>query len=309
MLNVPSLYRKQTSQPSPPIPTTPTPSPNLGLNHKTYTLPSGTTVHNWTPNSPSTPIATIILQHGYAEYSFRYLTSHSSLITHLLSANYTVYALDLHGHGTSPGTPRAVVHVGKAIADHLELRRYSVERGNGRPIVLFGHSLGGLITAGSVTENDEYIAGVILTSPAFPGPFPYAARVAVGVAARAMPTISIPGRAVPIFGLTRRESEIEKYLADPLYSKKSICFLTAATAVDVADGVRAKMGEWTVPTLVVHGDEDAYCDWRGSERFVDGIMSGEKVFEVVEGGRHELLNDECGVEVLEKVLAWIQKLL
>jgi len=301
MLNVPSLYRKQHSQP--PIPSTQTPDPNLGLNHKTHTLPSGTTFHIWTPSQP--PIATIILQHGYAEYSFRYLTSHSSLITHLLSAHYTIYALDLHGHGTSPGHTRAVVHVGKAVADHLELRRYAVEHGNGRPIVLFAHSLGGLITAGSVMENDEDIAGIILTSPAFPGPFPYAARLAVGVLARTIPTISIPGRTVPISSLTRRAVEIDKYLVDPLYSKKSICFLTAATAVDVADSVRAKIGEWTVPTLVVHGDEDAYCDWRGSERFVNGIGSGEKVFEVVEGGRHELLNDECGVEVLETVLGWI----
>jgi len=301
MLNVPSLYRKQPSQP--PIPTTPTPDLNLNLNHKTHTLPSGTTFHIWTPTS--TPIATIILQHGYAEYSFRYLTSHSSLITHLLAASYTIYALDLHGHGTSPGHPRAVVHVGKAVADHLDLRRYAVEQGNCRPVVLFGHSLGGLITAGSVVNNDENIAGVILTSPAFPGPFPPFARVAVGVLARTIPKTSIPGRAVPISSLTRRAVEIEKYLSDPLYSKKSICFLTAATAVDVADSVRAKMADWTVATLVVHGDEDAYCDWRGSERFVDGIGSGEKVFEVVEGGRHELLNDECGEEVLERVLGWI----
>jgi len=27
---------------------------------------------------------------------------------------------------------------------------------------------------------------------------------------------------------------------------------------------------------------------------------------VVEGGRHELLNDECGEGVLEKVMAWIE---
>jgi len=170
--------------------------------------------------------------------------------------------------------------------------------------VLFGHSLGGLITAGSVVQDPEGVDGVVLTSPAFPGPFPYAARAAVGVLARTIPTISIPGRAVPISSLTRLTVEIEKYLSDPLYSKKPICFLTAATAVDVANSVRAKMGAWTVATLVVHGDEDAYCDWRGSERFVAGLGSVEKVFEVVGGGRHELLNDECGEEVLERVMAW-----
>ncbi|KAI4909834.1 hypothetical protein J4E85_011511 [Alternaria conjuncta] len=118
MLNVPSLYRKRASPPPPPPPPpvrlTPspnlTPDPNLNLNHTTQTLPSGTTFHIWTPSLSSPSVATIILQHGYAEYSFRYLTSHSSLITHLLAANYTIYALDLHGHGTSPGHPRAVVH-------------------------------------------------------------------------------------------------------------------------------------------------------------------------------------------------------
>ena len=171
--------------------------------------------------------------------------------------------------------------------------------------MLFGHSLGGLITAGSVAENPDGIDGVILTSPAFPGPFPYAARAAIGVLAHTLPTVSIPGRSVPISSLTRLPVEIEKYLSDPLYSKKPICFLTAATAVDVADSVRTKMAEWTVATMVVHGDEDAYCDWRGSERFVAGIGSLRKDFEVVEGGRHELLNDDCGEEILEKVMEWI----
>ncbi|KAI4958792.1 hypothetical protein J4E86_004398 [Alternaria arbusti] len=116
MLNVPSLYRRRPDPPS-TAPAThdtnstnsiPSPDPNLNLNHKTHTLPSGTTFHIWTPTSPS--VATIVLQHGYAEYSLRYLTSHSTLITHLLAASYTIYALDLHGHGTSPGHPRAVVH-------------------------------------------------------------------------------------------------------------------------------------------------------------------------------------------------------
>jgi len=172
--------------------------------------------------------------------------------------------------------------------------------------VLFGHSLGGLITAGSVAENPDGIDGVILTSPALPGPFPYAARAAIGVLAHTLPTVSIPGRSVPISSLTRLPVEIEKYLSDPLYSKKPICFLTAATAVDVADSVRTKMAEWTVATMVVHGDEDAYCDWRGSERFVAGIGSLRKDFEVVEGGRHELLNDDCGEEILEKVMEWIK---
>jgi alpha-beta hydrolase superfamily lysophospholipase len=92
-----------------------------------------------------------------------------------------------------------------------------------------------------------------------------------------------------------------------LFSKKAICFLTAATAVDVTDAVMAKVGDWTVPTMVLHGDADTYCDWRGSERFVQAIRSEDKEFGVYAGGRHELLHDECGDEVLKKVLGWAQE--
>lgn len=307
MLNVPSLYRRPTTLPNhhdnmPPTPAL-NPDPNQGLNHTTITLSSGTIAHTWTPNTQ--PTATIVLQHGYAEYASRYLYSHHNLITHFLAAGYSVYAMDIWGHGSSPGDVRAVAHVGKAVVDHVELRDHTVKLG--KPVILFGHSLGGLITAGSVTLDSNDIKGVILTGPAFPGPFPYAARLAVGVAARTMPTVSIPGRHVDISGLTRCKPEIEKYLADPLFSKKAICFLTAATAVDVTDAVMAKVGDWTVPTMVLHGDADTYCDWRGSERFVQEIRSEDKEFGVYAGGRHELLHDECGDEVLKKVLGWAQE--
>jgi acylglycerol lipase len=287
---------------SPPVPNQ-TPDPNQGLNHSTITLSSGAIAHIWLPSQP--PHAIIILQHGYAEYASRYLTSHHALIHHFLSAGYAVYAMDIWGHGSSPGT-RAVAHLGKAVDDHLELRCLVHEKeGTGKPVILFGHSLGGLITAGSVTKNGEGVNGVILTGPALPGPFPYVARLVLGVAVRAMPTVSIPGRSVSIDGLTRDEKELQKYFADPLFSKKSICFQLAATTLDVADDVRSRMSDWTVPTLVLHGNADTYCDWKASEAIVEGIKSEDKEFGVYEDGRHELLHDLEGDEVLERILRWI----
>jgi acylglycerol lipase len=281
----------------------PTPGPSQGLNHSTTTFSSGTVAHTWLPSQP--PRAVILLQHGYAEYACRYLTSHHNIIRHFLDAGYAVYAMDIWGHGDSPGT-RAVAHVGKAVDDHLSLRKLVKEREEGKPVVLFGHSLGGLITAGSVVKNSEGFQGVILTGPAFPGPFPYAARLALGVAVRAMPSVSLPGRAVPIDGLTRDEKELEKYFADPVFFKKSICFLLAATALDVAETVRSGMGEWMAPTLVLHGNADTYCDWKASKKFVEGIRSEDKEFGVYEDGRHELLHDLEGAAVLQRIMDWIR---
>jgi alpha-beta hydrolase superfamily lysophospholipase len=100
--------------------------------------------------------------------------------------------------------------------------------------------------------------------------------------------------------------ELEKYYEDSMYHKKPICFLVAATALDVADTVRDGMQDWAVPTLVLHGDADLYCDWKVSEAFVQGIGSVDKEFGVYVDGRHELLHDLEGDVVLERVMEWIR---
>ena len=62
-----------------------------------------------------------------------------------------------------------------------------------------------------------------------------------------------------------------------------------------------------MPTLMLHGNADTYCDWKASEAIVKGIKSEDKEFGVYEDGRHELLHDLEGDEVLERILRWIGK--
>ncbi|RSM07023.1 hypothetical protein CEP52_005406 [Fusarium oligoseptatum] len=115
--------------------------------HDQFVLTSGASAHKWQCDSPR---AILILQHGFGEYAERYVVSHSQLIPKLNTARFEVWALDLWGHGTSPGD-RGIVDVEMAVKDHLEMRRRADARG--LPVFLFGHSLGGLITAASVAEK------------------------------------------------------------------------------------------------------------------------------------------------------------
>jgi acylglycerol lipase len=274
------------------------------IKHDTLKLSAGTAAHIWRPQQ-SPYRAVIVLQHGYAEYAARYTTSHHNIINHMLASGYIVYAMDLWGHGQSPG-PRGIVHLQKAIRDHLELRKLAVKQNPDLPIILFGHSLGGLVTAGSTVADGDNVKGVVLTGPAFPGPFPHLARIALGAAARAMPKTSIP-RPANVEGLTRDETELKKYWEDEQFHKSPISFLLAATALDAAAEVRAKAKDWVVPTLVLHGNEDAYCDWKASEVFVESIGSEDKEFRVYEEGRHEILHDLEGDHVLERIMGWIAR--
>jgi acylglycerol lipase len=274
------------------------------LHHEDIKLAAGTAAHVWRPQQ-SPYRAVIVLQHGYAEYAARYITSHHNIINHMIAAGYIVYATDLWGHGKSPGT-RGIVHLQKATRDHLELRKLAAEQNPNLPIVLFGHSLGGLVTAGSTVSESSHIKGVVLTGPAFPGPLPYIARLALGAAARAMPKTSIP-RPANVEGLTRDEKELKKYWEDDMFHKSPISFLLAATALDAAAEVRAGAKDWTIPTLVLHGNVDAYCDWKASESFVESIASEDKEFRVYEEGRHEILHDLEGDDVLKRIMDWIER--
>ncbi|KAH6642994.1 Alpha/Beta hydrolase protein [Boeremia exigua] len=272
------------------------------LKHETMTLPSGSVSHIWQTNT--TPArAVVVLQHGFSEYAERYVDAHHSLIRELNAANYTVYALDLWGHGRSPGT-RGVTHLGKAVEDHVHLRRLASK--HGAPIILFGHSLGGLVTAGSATADSENIKGVILTGPALPDQFPGLARAAIGLLARAMPTVSVPLPSAGLDGLTRDQEEVKRFTSDPLVPQRQIPFLIAATALDTMQKVNDGLKTWSLPTLVIHGTADTYVLWKGSEKFVQGIASEDKTLSRYDDGRHELLHDPpCADEVFREILGWI----
>lgn len=277
--------------------------PTARSEHETITLLTGTKSHIW--RSQQTPIrATLVLQHGFCEYAERYVDSHHNFIRELNKAGYTVYALDMWGHGRSPGT-RGVTHIGKAVQDHIELRRLASN--DGLSVVLFGHSLGGLVTAGSATANSDNINGIVMMGPALPSVPPGFTRAAIGVLARIMPSISVPMPKSGLNGLTRDENQQRIFTSDPLVPQRQIPFLLAATALDAMQQIDSGLRKWKVPTLVLHGSADTFTKWQGSEKFVNGIASDDKTFRKYETGRHELLNDPpVADETLREIMEWIE---
>src|SRR5690606_26355767 len=92
----------------------------------------------------------------------RYVARYHALVPQLLRIGIDVYAFDLRGHGRSPGE-RAIIDVREAVHDHLAARR--ALHAQSLPVFLFGHSLGGLVTAASVARDPSGVRGVVLSSP------------------------------------------------------------------------------------------------------------------------------------------------
>jgi acylglycerol lipase len=276
------------------------------LHHITCTLPSGAIVHTWSPSSSQTLRATIVLQHGFGEYAERYVARYNELIPRLVARGFEIKALDFMGHGRSPGIVRGVCDIRKAVQDHLQIRRNALQERKNLPMFLVGHSLGGLVTAGSVAANGENVRGVILMGPAFAATMPSIVRYALAVPACLIPSWSMPlKRSLP--SELSRIPEIGRLAEkDPMMSKQSISYLLAVTALDITEDVRQGYATWEVPTLVMRGTADNSTDAKACKAFIEGIKSKDKKMSLYEGGKHELLNDLPRDEALNEILDWLE---
>ena len=270
----------------------------------TYTkhnLPSGTAYHKWTIPDPR---AILILQHGFAEYSLRYMDGKLPLGPRLQALGFDIWAMDMWGHGDSPGA-RSVVHIGKAVEDHLALRRLASE--SNLPLFLMGHSLGGLVTSGSVTADASGIRGVILSSPELTEPVSGVERAIVGVGAKFWRGGPVPVPSMPPSGLSRIPEEVKLFEEDNRVFHGAIGLLLAATSLDCGTGLWKNVGAWEVPTLLFHGDADTFTKFEVSKKFVERIASTDKQFYPVEGGYHELMRDLGSEKIMDLIEGWLAK--
>ncbi len=244
------------------------------------------------------PRAKLLLTHGFAEYAERYVAHYNRLVPALNAAGFDVYAFDLDGHGRSAGA-RGVADLRKAVADHRAARAAL-----GGPLFLMGHSLGGLVTAASVAEDEDKVAGVVLSAPALAISAPAHLKAIAGLVSVFAPS----ARLVPPLdaeGLSRIAAEVEAYRNDPMVSDTRVPARTGATAISVAEQAWTRFPNWTAPVLVLHGEMDRATDPEGSKRFAAMIGAPDKTLVLYPEGRHELLNDLERDAVLAAILAWL----
>lgn len=250
------------------------------------------------------PRAAVLLTHGLGEYARRYVERYHRLIPELVGAGYTVYAYDQRGHGDSPGI-RGQIDAFALLDDHFRVRE--ALRVQPLPVYAYGHSLGGLVTAASAARDPRGLSGVILSSPGLLVGENESALVKKlsGVLARVAPGLGVTDLGTA--GLSRLTEEVEAYTADEQVYQGKVTARTAATMLRLSAELWADYPRWRLPVLVVHGDQDTLTDVRGSQRFFEMLPVDDKTLEIVEGGYHELLNDEPRDEVRQLILDWLQE--
>jgi len=248
------------------------------------------------------PRANLLLQHGLGEYTTRYLTQYSELIPKLNELGFNVYGFDLPGHGFTRGE-RGLVDLNQAVELHLKARAAIPKD---FPLFLLGHSLGGLVTIGSIMKDQSGLVGAVISASAMQKPSSLFERVLSSLMVKLRPAAPMPLPRPGIEALTRDLQLLEIIDADPMMDKGKAKNLVAKTTLDVSDRVWTWAENWKLPVLFIHGDKDTSTDHKNSQALFKRINARDRTLLIYPGGYHELLNDTIKDEVLPAVLGWLR---
>jgi len=251
---------------------------------------------HWAPTGDAW--ARLLLVHGLAEHSGRY----EHVGERLAKAGIEVHAADQRGFGASGGR-RAWVDRWSQLHDDVEHRIAALRAEQpALPVVLYGHSLGGLISLGYVLDGRSLPDLLVLSAPAVGASIPAWQRILVGVVSRLAPGTQLANR-LPSDVLAKTPSVWSDYIADPLNEHRSTARF-GALALAEQQRVAASLDRLAIPTLVIHGGDDRLVPTATSELFESRRGVTRRVYE---GVRHELHNEPEADGVLNDVVAWIRE--
>jgi acylglycerol lipase len=254
----------------------------------------------WRPSGA--PKAIVCLIHGGGEHSGRY-THMAQALTH---AGYLVGAVDLRGHGRSPGRRLFIRSFDEYLTDVRSLLMQAAKEAPGTPVFLLGHSLGGLIATTFVIAERPAIAGLVLS-----GPFleigqgiSQAGRRLAPILGRLFPTLTLT-KALDTRAVSRAPEVVRAYATDPLVHHGGIPLRTGAQVMKAIANTDTRMAEVQVPLLIFHGTADRLAAVDGSKRLYARASSSDKTLRLCEGLFHEVFNEPEQDTLLGELVKWL----
>ncbi|PLW70900.1 alpha/beta hydrolase [Pseudohalioglobus lutimaris] len=255
----------------------------------------------WTPETP--PKAVVLIVHGAGEHSARY----ASLAQHCCAHDYAVAAIDHIGHGKSDGT---YGHM-ESLQHHLDtlaiFRDRVAEAFPGLPMVLLGHSMGGLISACFLLEHQNKFAGCALSGPAIktdlePGFFQ---TLTIRLLSRLAPKLGV--LQLDPAGVSRDTEVVRAYCEDPLINHGKMSARFVSELFKGMRQIQERAGEITLPLLVMHGEADVMTAPGGSRFIHDAARSEDKTLKLYPGLYHEIFNEPERDQVYADLIEWCDR--
>lgn len=257
-------------------------------------------VQDWPLDGPAR--ATVLIVHGLGEHVGRY----DALADRLNSWGYAVRGYDQYGHGESGG-PRggltSDLRLLGDLADIVDATRARMPAG--QPLVLLGHSMGGMVAASFVARGVRPVEALVLSSPALDAGLSAVQKFLVATLPRLAPDLRV-GNGLDADYLSHDAAVVAAYRADPLCHDR----ISARLARFIAEGgpaTVAQAGQWQVPTLLMWAGEDRLVNPAGSAAFAAAAPRAVVQSHCFGPLYHELFNEspELADPVFERLQRWL----
>lgn len=256
------------------------------------------------------PELNVIITHGMGEHS----ESYARLVNHFTPQNFSFFAWDLRGHGRSNGKRGYAANFNDFVYDMEIFIEEAFKTFNFKtPVVLLGHSLGGLIqTKFLITNPNKFqIKAQVLSSPllGFSVEVPAIKDKAARLLYSTFPKITL-GNELSNDMLTRDPNVVAEYEKDHLRHE----MISSGIYLGMIDSfamIFPRAHEITLPTFMQIAENDPVVSSSKAKEFFELISSPNKRIVVYgDGARHENYNDihrEKVFQDLEKNLKGLVK--
>ena len=250
----------------------------------------------------------IVIVHGLGEHIGRY----RHVAAFLNGRGWRVVAYDLRGHGNSDGERGRLNAADDLLVDLAQVLD-AVRAEHPGPLVLLGHSLGGLIVArfvaGALAPAAPWsrpVEALVLSSPVLDTDMSALQKAMLAVLGPLTPNLAVGNGLKPEW-ISRDPAVVAAYEADPLVHDR-IAPRLARFIVDGGALVRGLAPRWTVPTLLLYAGADRCVVPAGSAAFAAAAPKAVVTSQVFATLFHEIFNEPEQAEVLSVLGAWLDTL-
>ena len=248
----------------------------------------------------------VLIVHGLGEHIGRY----APLAARLNAWGWKATGFDQRGHGRSSG-PRGGLANDDDLLRDLALVIDATRADWPGPLVLLGHSMGGLVAARFVAEGlqprpaawHRKIDALVLSSPALDPGMTAAQKLLLAVLGPLAPRLAV-GNGLDPGWISRDPAVVAAYIADPLVHDR----ITPRLARFIQRGgqlVRQLAPKWVVPTLMLWAGSDRCVAAAGSAALAAVAPPGVVQAQVFAPLFHEIFNEAEKDEVYAVLGAWL----
>ncbi len=260
-------------------------------------------VQDWPLSDDDAPHGTVVIVHGLGEHAARY----ADLAQQLNQWGYAVRSYDQVGHGDSGGARGGLPHGMRLIDDLADVvdntRRMMA---SDEPLILLGHSMGGVVAAQFALHKIRRVEGLVLSSPALDAGLTWLQKFLLSTLPKIAPNLRVSNGLNQKY-LSRDPAVVKAYQNDPLVHDRMSTRLAQWIATQGAACIAAAP-TWHTPTLLLYAGADRLVSAAGSRAFAAAAPPKLVQAHCFKAMYHEIFNDPQREQVLAVMQPWMEQL-